>query len=221
MGDTRFSILDSLRAYLGFQSKPNRSGTSTKISAPNSLNCRVVLDEQDIFNVQICGIIYNRFEENSATAQVSILDITDGTENALPVYSRVKQWQMGGSESFQYNGNLGNLKGGNNMISNWVPAAKIYLDWLNLARKGNRNLLFEISILSGPDKKLLISSDCVFGYDNPNFGYNDLKLNIQRAKTLAVSVLPTPDGPKKINEPIGRVWSEIPVRERRIDSAIV
>ena len=38
------------------------------------------------------------------------------------------------------------------------------------------------------------------------------------ASALAVSVLPTPVGPKKIKEPIGLLGSARPARERRIAS---
>ena len=43
--------------------------------------------------------------------------------------------------------------------------------------------------------------------------------NIASAKALANSVLPTPVGPKNINEPIGRVGSDKPLRARRMDLA--
>ena len=39
------------------------------------------------------------------------------------------------------------------------------------------------------------------------------------AKALAVSVLPTPVGPRKMNEPMGRLGSDRPARERRMASA--
>ena len=44
--------------------------------------------------------------------------------------------------------------------------------------------------------------------------------NMNSAKALVSSVLPTPVGPRKINEPMGRFGSEMPARERRIVSEI-
>ncbi len=44
-------------------------------------------------------------------------------------------------------------------------------------------------------------------------------LNINSAKALVNSVLPTPVGPKNINEPIGLFGSDIPARDRRTVSA--
>ena len=41
--------------------------------------------------------------------------------------------------------------------------------------------------------------------------------NRNSASVRASSVLPTPDGPRKMNEPVGRFGSLIPARERRID----
>ncbi len=40
--------------------------------------------------------------------------------------------------------------------------------------------------------------------------------NRNSASARAVSVLPTPVGPRKMNEPIGRLGSDSPARERRI-----
>src|SRR5688572_10165261 len=42
--------------------------------------------------------------------------------------------------------------------------------------------------------------------------------NMNQARALASSVLPTPDGPMKINEPMGRDGSFNPDRARRIAS---
>ena len=41
--------------------------------------------------------------------------------------------------------------------------------------------------------------------------------NRNSASVRASSVLPTPDGPRKMNEPVGRFGSLIPARARRID----
>ncbi len=41
-------------------------------------------------------------------------------------------------------------------------------------------------------------------------------LNKNSAKALAISVFPTPVGPIKIKEPIGRFSSDMPARDRRI-----
>ena len=43
--------------------------------------------------------------------------------------------------------------------------------------------------------------------------------NMNSASARASSVLPTPVGPRKMNDPIGRFGSPIPLRERRIASA--
>ena len=51
----------------------------------------------------------------------------------------------------------------------------------------------------------------------------DSSPNKNSASAFAVSVLPTPDGPRKMNEPLGRFGSLRPARVRRIacDTALI
>jgi hypothetical protein len=51
----------------------------------------------------------------------------------------------------------------------------------------------------------------------------DASANRNRARARASSVLPTPVGPEKTNEPIGRFGSLRPARERRMarDTALI
>jgi len=116
-------------------------------------------------------------------------------DKAKPVYARVKQWQLQDSPVFCYHTELGKLPrspgngaGSHVTISDWTSVANLRLDRLVLPRKGNRKLLFNLSILSGQTGKELAFSRCSFTYENPAPGYIDLQENAERIKRLAVAL---------------------------------
>jgi tellurite resistance protein len=162
---------------------------------PNILNCRVQLkeDEKDncefeFFDVEICGTIHAPSDMYHATAQISVLDITDGIQKSQPVYNNSKKPQMQNSDVFCHNADLGKLPNKDTTLPDWMSVAKLQCDWMLFARKGKRNLRFTISILSGQDGQELCNAECTLTYVNPKFGYIDLQENIQRTKTLAVAI---------------------------------
>ena len=155
------------------------------------LNCRVQLTKQqenDAFDVQICGSIHAPSNVHSATMRLSILDTTDSISEAKPVQTQVKQWQMPETSEFCYNAELGKLPHQVTTISSWTSVAHLRLDWLAIPRKGKRNLAFKMSIHSTEGGEQLAFAECIFTYDNPDFGYIDLQENIQRTKTLTVTL---------------------------------
>ena len=116
------------------------------------------------------------------------MDVTEPRSQGEPVQARVKQWQMPDSSVFCYNAELGKLPHQITTISNWTSVVQLRLDWLVLRRKGKRNLLFNVSIFPAKGSEQLACARCTFAYDNPAFGYIDLKENVQRTKTLAVAL---------------------------------
>jgi len=159
------------------------------------LNCRVQLtrlkeDNQifDAFIVEITGTIHALAEMLHTTLQISIADVNQEPHNPKSVQSRIKQWQMSNSPAFCYTANLGKLPQQDTVLSEWTPVAQLHLDWLMFPHKGNRDLRFYTSILSHQSGKELASAVCNLDYENLEYGYIDLKENIQRAKTLAVAL---------------------------------
>ena len=159
------------------------------------LNCRVKLSEQadgdfvyDAFDVEICGSIHARRDVKSATLSISIVDTTDPEPKTKPVRSLVKQWQMPDSSVFCYNAKLGKLPDQVTTIAEWTSIALLRLDWLSLPRKGKRELMFVTSIFPAEGGEQLACARCYFGYHNRDFGYIDMKENIQRSRTLAVAL---------------------------------
>jgi len=159
------------------------------------LNCRVKLSKQpdgdsfsDAFEVEICGSIHARQDVESATLSISIVDATNPEPNTNPVQALVKQWQKPESSEFIYNAKLGKLPHQVTTISEWTSIALLRLDWLVLPRKGKRELMFITSIFPAEGGEQLACARCYFEYHNRDFGYLDLKENIQRSKTLAVAL---------------------------------
>jgi len=159
------------------------------------LNCRVKLSEQqdgdcvyEAFDVEICGSIHARRDVQSATLSISIEDATYPEHNTEPVHALVKQWQMPDSSVFCYNAKLGKLPHQVTTISEWTSIALLRLDWLSLPRKGKRELMFITSIFPAEGGEQLACARCYFEYHNRDFGYIDMKENIQRSRTLAVAL---------------------------------
>ena len=159
------------------------------------LNCRVKLSKQqdgdsvyDAFEVEICGSIHARRDVQSATLSISIVDATDPEPKTNPVQALVKQWQMPDSPVFIYNAKLGKLPHQVTTIPEWTSIALLRLDWLALPRRGKRELMFITSIFPAGGGEQLACARCYFEYNNCDYGYLDLKDNIQRSKTLAVAL---------------------------------
>jgi len=158
-------------------------------------NCRVRLTKQqennsdsDAFSVEICGSIHARRNVQTATLSISIVDVTEPRYQGEPVQALVKQWQMPDSSVFCYNAKLGKLPHQVTTISDWTSIALLRLDWLALPRKGKRELMFITSIFPAEGSEQLAWARCYFAYHNRDFGYLDLQENVQRAKTLAVTL---------------------------------
>ncbi|MHC4394540.1 MAG: tellurite resistance TerB family protein [Planctomycetota bacterium] len=161
----------------------------------DALNSRVRPTKQDqtgsVFDtlvVEICGSICAPGDGHYGVVQISLTDVTDQTTEAKPVHSSTGQWQRADSPVFCYNGDIGRLPEGLAKLSDWTAVAQLSLDWLVFPHKGRRELQLSISVFSRDDGEELACAQCDFSYENPKFGYLDLQENIQRTKTLAVTL---------------------------------
>ena len=166
--------------------------TMVPTSGPLSSRVRLLSEHQgqegfDIFSLEIRGVIRIPTGTEHAAIRVSISDVTEGPGVAA-VQSRLKQWQAGDALDFVHQEDLGRITGTETMLSEWLCAAKIRCDWMRFARRGQRRLLFGLSIVSQQSGYSFAQSQCLFDYTNGDFGYIDLQENIQRAKTLAVAL---------------------------------
>lgn len=190
-------FLDSIWAffkYQGFRKIRYRAavGLSVRPGAAG-LNCRVKLAKEkrdnsvsDTFVVEICGSIHASSEKDSAVMRVFITDTTEGSAEGKPVHTAIETWQLNSSPIFCYAAELGKLPHCFTTLTDWVPVARIRADWLDLPRKGKRNLQFRTLITSRQSGKELAQAACAVTYENSTLGYVDIQENIARARTLAV-----------------------------------
>jgi hypothetical protein len=164
----------------------------------DALNCRVSwtkLEEEnniyDAFSLEICGTIKAPNDKCDTTLKISILDVTDGIDQAKVVRSRLPQWSLqNGSEpsAFCYRAGLGKLPDQVTILSDWTAVAQIRFDWLLFPRKGQRKLQFTTSITSVDGNQQLACTKCLFNCENPSFGYLNLQENSERTNILAVAL---------------------------------
>jgi uncharacterized tellurite resistance protein B-like protein len=95
---------------------------------------------------------------------------------------------MANERFFCFSTELGRLPKAVTKLSDWITVAKIDADWLTLPRRGKRDLLLVVSILSGKSGEKIASTYSNFIYENPAAGYIDLQENIERAKILAITL---------------------------------
>ncbi len=189
-------LINYIKVSVSPKANPNPSSIESSAQLDLTvLNCRVQLTKQqennsdsDAFSVEICGSIHAPQDVSSANLSISIVDVTEPKSQGEPVQALVKQWQMPGSSVFCYNAKLGKLPHQVTTISDWTSIALLRLDWLALPRKGKRELMFITSIFPAEGGEQLAWARCYFTYHNRDFGHLDLQENVQRAKTLAVTL---------------------------------
>jgi tellurite resistance protein len=188
-------LIDRLKVAASPKKKPRPSIEFSPELDLTILNSRVTLSEyqdgesvSDAFNVEICGSIHAPRDVQSATLKISIMDTTKPEPNTYPVQALVKQWQVPDSTVFCYKAGLGRLPNQVTTIPDWTSIALLRLDWLELPRRGNRELRFVTSIFPTEGGEQLACARCYFVYQNHDFGYLDMKENTERSKTLAVAL---------------------------------
>ena len=180
------------------QTEPDRLEESSPPIDMGTLNCRIQwtkLEEEnsvyDAFSIEICGSIHAPSDKCDTTLQISIQDVTDGTDNAKVVQSRLLQWSLQDGpdpSAFCYRSRLGKLPHQVTTLSEWTSVAQIRFDWLLFPRKGERQLQFTTSIISADSNQEFVCARCLFACENPAFGYINLQENIERTNILAVAL---------------------------------
>lgn len=186
------------RSKRSHQDEPGNFQELSPLFDMSILNCRIQwikLEEEnniyDALSVEICGTIQAPNDKRDTTLQISILDVTDGIDQAKVVQSRLPQRssQNGPDPSaFCYRAGLGKLPDQVTILSEWKDVAQIRFDWLLFPRKGQRKLQFTTSIRSGDDNRQVADAKCLFSCENPAFGYIDLQENSERTNILAVAL---------------------------------
>jgi hypothetical protein len=157
------------------------------------LNCRVRLVEDkhngsasQAFSVEICGTIYAPAACDSAIAEISVTDTTEGVNKFKPVYTFIDNGQIDYSHVFCHTAGLGRLPSEVATLPHWMTVAKIPVHRLALPGAGKRNLQFTVSILAGGGNTELAYAVCGVVYENFSCGYIEIEEKIRRAKTMSV-----------------------------------
>jgi hypothetical protein len=187
-----------IKSRLLHKAEPEKFQESSPPIDMRRLNCQVqwtkLEDEKGVYDalsLEICGSIHAPNDMCDTTLQISILDITDGIDDAKVVQSRLPQWSSQNEpdpSAFSYRARLGKLPHKVTTLSEWTVIAQIRFDWLLPPRKGKRQLQFTTSIMSADNNQELACTQCEFTCENPSFGYMNLQENIERTKILAVAL---------------------------------
>lgn len=159
------------------------------------LNCRARIgrqpqgdDWQSVIIVEICGTIEAPDDEHEVDLEVGIVDVTDGPEKPVAVLTRPKHGSIQQAEPFQYRTGMGKLCHRTSVLEDWTAVAQLSPDWFVLGRQGQRNLQYNLSLISRTSEDQLASATCVAPFEAIEVGYLDIEDNIERARTLAVGL---------------------------------
>ena len=183
-------LVDLVRDRMSNSTESNEDSPSSGLVDMSLLNCRVQISElkennesYDAFNVDICGTIHAEKNGCQTFITISLNDVTDGS--SAPVQTWTNESSM---SAFCRRVELGRLPQEVTVLSDWRTVAQIRVDGLLFARKGKRSVQLEASISSVDGNKELSRTRCVFDYDNPAHGYQNLRENAERTKVLAVAL---------------------------------
>ncbi|MDD5458904.1 MAG: hypothetical protein PHF37_05900 [Phycisphaerae bacterium] len=180
------AILTAAQACAG-KVRPDPAEEFSRIPAdPDKFRCDIA-QKASRFNIDIDGIIHLPNDMHPCIVNVDVSDITDAG-SPQSVRTKIKQWQKNASGDFLFFKDIGKIPHKTTTLNNWTTIAAIELSWLDFARKGQRKLRFDISILSRENNQLLESATAICLYDNKQFGYLDIQENIRQAKTMAVAL---------------------------------
>lgn len=186
-----------LKQRLAVQALAGRQGSAADWPQPDLgvLNCWIhPATEQrdgrsvDTLAVAICGSIHADSTTGQALVNIRLADLTDGPESPLPVRSRFKRWHDKQSGCFLFTAELGKIPQQEMVLQNWMTVGNIEPGWLIFARRGTRILRLSVSIVSRQSGRQLCSARCTISYENAYAGYLELPENIERAKTLGVTL---------------------------------
>jgi hypothetical protein len=162
---------------------------------PTRLNCRARIGRepkgdswQSVLIVDICGTIVAPDEGHEVRLEVTLGDVTDDSDHALPVLGRPKEGSIQGAPPFEFQASMGKLCHQTTVLEDWTVAGQISPEWCVFPRKGQRLLQYKVAIVSQSTANPLATATCKSTYENVETGYLDIEDNIQRAKTLAVGL---------------------------------
>ncbi len=168
--------------------------------------CRVqlIVDEtkpinQDTFLcVQMIGRVPIPQDNTATNVRIELTDITESRFEPEPVLSLDEAYRSADGADFYFAAHNGIIPTKHAVISPWKTILKVPTHRLRFARRGNRRLLFKVSVLSCQTGDELVSDQQTIDYVTCQDGYRELrqrKLTVLKASMqLAIAGI-APDGP--------------------------
>jgi uncharacterized tellurite resistance protein B-like protein len=156
-----------------------------------ALNCRARIGREvydgawrSVLFVDICGTIEAPDDNCEVHLDIALSDAAE----SQPAMVRSQKGIAQEGRPFTCQTEMGKLCRRTTVLDEWTTVARVCPDLFVLPRQGQRNLQFNVGVLSTATKQRLATGTCILPYDNAETGYLDIEDRIQRAKTLAVGL---------------------------------
>ena len=164
--------------------------------------------QDQLFRVQIGGLIPTEQDNVDTDIQIEIGDITDGQSQAHQVLSTDSRYLNDETAEFQLIQHNGIVPDKNAVLARRVTVAVFPCHVLRFAYRGRRKLLFRATVLEKSTGSAIISAQRVIEYVYCSDGYREVhgrRLEVlQACAELAAIILGSPPYPKEIKN----LWSE-------------
>jgi len=120
--------------------------------------------ETDAFDVQMRGRIRTPADNYDTDVQIEIKDITDGWIRPLAVLCTDSRRQGAERAVFCLRTHNGIVPRRNAVLGKWKTISQIDADTLRFPRRGQRRLLFDVSVFSVADGRTLAKAQTAFDY---------------------------------------------------------
>ncbi|MCK5686385.1 SpoIIE family protein phosphatase [bacterium] len=124
----------------------------------------------DVFQVTIKGIIDGPNDNFKAKYIIKLKDVTN---DDLPIYSTLEEFQQNNSRLFWYESDDVTLPYETTVLSDWIVATNIPKMFLEFPRSGSRKLKFEIYVVDSYTDNILIKDAKTVTYYSSEKGYQD------------------------------------------------
>ncbi len=124
----------------------------------------------DVFQVNIKGIIDGPNDNFKAKYIIKLKDVTN---DDLPIYSTLEEFQQNNSRLFWYESDDVTLPYETTVLSDWIVASNIPKMFLEFPRSGSRKIKFEIYVVDSHTDKILVEDSKTVTYYSSEKGYQD------------------------------------------------
>lgn len=138
------------------------------------------------FTIEMQGPINAPINNCPVLKTITLFDITNDKDDLKPVLCSLDNLQYQNTTAF-FSSTMDILPYMRSLLSAWQPMLSVPVETLTFPARGNRQLLFEVSIIA-PDKTVLAKSQSDMIYTNTRPGYLDSMKTRLRAAELAVKL---------------------------------